>query len=461
MVPVESRFLYSIRQQSSFTWRSMVCELIDNAFDANASSVSLSWPGGQVFEIADDGIGTDDLTRLFTLGRRRDHDSNDVGRYGVGCKQALLWLWGISEIRSESDALRSIVINWPEIAEDAIPYPTIADVVVSDPIGIRGTTIHCRSDRNYPRFDDICSAIANTYTPGLELGKTIVVRLPKENPRRLQPRAWPKIDQDTFIDDTIEAAGRSVRIRMGIIAEGHANPYQKGFSFERTYRVIKESTLGANGFSVNRIAARITLGPEWELSTNKDDFTDYQDELSEAIRDRCHDLMKAASEQAVSIEDDAFNRELAQIVSGTVSTRREKRNPRESEGSVQPKSTGRKRQTAEKTTDNDGSVIADDIGVSRRRSGFTVESYEADSLTFGYYDEDGNRVRINTANSWLGQKHKERNQDALIPVVYGILAEHAVRRQATKNPLFKAQIEGDFCESWGQAVESVASKVLI
>jgi hypothetical protein len=458
-IPVEPAFLYSIRAQASFTWKKMLCEFIDNSFDADANRVQISFPGGKVFRIQDDGDGTDDLMRLITLGRRKDHATNDVGKYGVGCKLALIWLWGTSSIETKTEtSSQRLEVHWEKIAEGLANYPESAQSVNVGSIVGTGTKIECRGERCYPKADSLLQSLSSTYTPGIELGKTISVKFEKGNPERVIARQWPKTTK--AIDDIVEAAGRPVRIRMGIVSEGVSNPYGEGFSFERTYRVIKETTLGANGFSVSRIAARITLGNEWELSTNKDDFSEFQDELAEAIYDRCAELMSEASEQAVSMEDTTFNKELAEIVAdGAKKTRRESRpNKGEQTGTVEPKKTGIKRTFATESTDNDGSVIDNGVKRSRRR-GFTIETYldASGSFTFGRYDADGNRVRLNIANPWLQDMHRNRNRDALLPVVYGILAEASHRQQSEKVPLFTDQLE-DLVTQWGTAVASAAER---
>lgn len=456
-IPVENAFLYSIRAQASFTWKKMICELIDNSFDADASSVCIEFPGGKVFRIKDNGSGTDDIMRLVTLGQRKDHATNDVGKYGVGCKLALIWLWGTSIIETRTvDHQQSLEIHWENIAEGLAQYPTTPELNSAVTFSGTGTRIECRGERSYPKIQSLSQSLAATYTPGIELGKQLSIKADDGGARPIKPREWPKVTK--FLDDTIEAAGRPVRIRMGIVPQGVVNPYSEGFSFERTYRVIKESTLGANGFAVSRLAARITLGKEWELSTNKDDFTEYQDELAEAINNRCHEIMAEASEQAVSIEDNSFNKELAQIVQeGTKRKRRESR-PGEGDtsGAVPPKNTGRKRESAKESTDEDGSVIGEG-GKNSRKRGFTIETYvdQCGSMTFGRYDADGNRVRLNTGNPWLCEMHRSRNSNALLPVVYGILADAAHRRESAKVPLFIDQGE-DLVSQWGSAVASAA-----
>jgi len=453
MIPVESHYLYSIREQASFTWRSMVCELIDNSIGAHADEVRLYWPGGKAFVIEDNGNGTDDLMQMLTLGGKRDRSSGDIGYYGVGAKLALIWLWGKSRIVSACGAHKyTVEIDWNAIAEGLSEYPSEDTIEHGSAYSLpdSGTSIRCFSERNYPKFDDLFAAISNTYTPGLESGVSIIASV-NGKPRKLKPRRWPNTTKQ--IDDVVNAAGRDVRIRMGIVAPDEHNPYLRGFSFERSFRVIKESMLGTGDYSAARIAARITLGPDWLLSTNKDDFCEFQDELAEAIYERCKDLLQEGSEQAVSHEDQQFNRELAAII--TQANRREARpNSTGNAGSIEPKSSGVKRKNAAATTDGDGSVT-DQGSAKSRRCGFSVHTYNDDSATFGYYDSDANKVCLNMSNNWLKQKHQDKDAGALTAVIYGIISDHDIRKEGGRSPLLKTQIDDDFCATWGANVERV------
>jgi len=453
-IPVEPAYLYSIRRQASYTWKKIICELIDNSFDAQANNVSLEFPGGGVFRIVDDGIGTSDLMRLITLGKRYEHESNNVGKYGVGCKHALIWLWGVSKLESECKSGRTVLeVNWPMIASGETSYPTS---VVNVPMkGKTGTRIECRADRTSPKWQQLIEDLSATYSPGIESGKTICIKYQKQS-EKLSTVIWPKTTEE--IDDVIEAAGRPIRVRMGIIEDGHDNPYERGFSFERDYRVIKQSLLGANGFSANRVAARITLGKEWELSTNKDDFCEFEEELAEAIHNHCYDLLKRASDQAITYEESQFNQELAHDVMATIGamkTRREKREPSSQEtGTVEPVSTGRKRRTAMQSTDNPGSV--EDIESNVRKRGFRVDTVSLKSTEMGWYDEIANIVRLNVGNKWVADMHKEQNKNALWPVIYGILAHHQIAMDSERRPLFKAIESTDMSTLWGTLVANRA-----
>lgn len=437
----------------------MVCELVDNAFDANAQAVRLSWPGDKVFVIEDDGHGVKNLEQMLTLGGNRERDVGNLGYFGVGAKQALIWMWGVSEITSVcGQSQSSVKADWEQIARGLAPYPTHATIHTEHgDFGPSGTTLRCRSDRNYYDIPGLAASLGATYTPGLEQGKRLSVTL-MQRLIPVQPRKWPKVTE--CIDDVVNVANRKIRIRMGIVVDEENNPYSNGFSFEYSYRVIKETWLGSNGHNTSRIAARITLlGNDWLLSTNKDDFAEYKDEIAEAIANRCDGLLTKASQASMTWEDDQFNRELADMVRG--GNNREKRpNAGCESGTVEPKYSGRKRRQATVVSDENGSV--DSVASKRIRSGFKVVQYDANpSLTFGKYDSDANILCLNMHNQFVAEKYRERDQAVLTLIIYGILCDNEIRQDGTTLPLLKTQIAEDFCSNWGANVLRVMGRSLV
>ena len=79
---------------ANLTWIDVVCELIDNGFDAGASRCELEWRRGNYFCIRDDGNGCNDIEKMLTLGKHFRQPTTRLGRYGIGLKSAACWLWG-------------------------------------------------------------------------------------------------------------------------------------------------------------------------------------------------------------------------------------------------------------------------------------------------------------------------------------------------------------------------------
>ena len=451
MLPVSPSYLYSIKAQASLTWLKIICELIDNSFDANARNVGITWKTGDAFCFEDDGAGCDNLLRMITLGVRQSHDTNSVCFYGVGAKQAMVWMWGTTHIETlHASGAHELKIDWERVASGQDPFPT------SQAPSRRvkpGTLITCYTDRHAPKPQGLMADLSTTYTPAIEAGRRIVVTMRGRIPEVVRKRQWPQCSE--LIEDDIEVAGRRVHVKMGMVADGVQNTYQRGFAFERDYRVILESAIGAGEYSTSRIAARITLGNEWRLATNKDDFNEFKDEIGDAIFDRCGDLLKRASEQAMTIEDQSFNVELAGELN-TITKRGKEKRPNEGEatGTVEPKRSGRRRTMAD-VVDGDGDVTEknqDGNGKagSKKKTGYTADTYsDANSMTLGKYDRDANRIQLNIGNPYIKDLYGSRDKGQMMPILYVILAEADRQQQAKEEPLF-AQY-GDYLAQVGRS----------
>lgn len=451
----EPYYLNSIREQP-LTWRQMACELIDNSLGADATIVRLRF-GKHTFEIQDNGVGTDDLLRMVTLGRRRDQDTvGDIGRYGAGGKHAMIWMWGQTTVKTMHNGIAKSIgpIDWDKIANHGHSLPS--EQIISDHDS--GTIIRCQNiSRRSPDYAKLLTDLGRLYTPGIEQGRKIVLQAKPRGAQVALPTRWPETvkEQEALLD----IYGRSVHVKMGIVRDGHTNPYCNGFSFEHRCRVIRESTLGANGYSVGRIAARITIGREWVLSTHKDELndTDIKEALGVAIHSKFADLMREASEQAMTFEEQAFLNELTGMLHDSIgANRRESRGEGTTHGTAEPADTKRKRRTAKESTEQVGSVL----GRPLKRNGFTIEKYHAgkDSNTVGTFDADGCRIRINADNEWNRQALEASDSKALLPVIYGILSNWSLSDDARRMSLLKREINGDFSQIYGSFLERVVGR---
>ena len=91
----ETSFIIANSCQNSLDWQSALCEFIDNSIDAGATVIDIQvGPKHGVVTIKDNGEGCDDLTKFFTFGGRISNGSKSIGRYGVGSKDASLWMCG-------------------------------------------------------------------------------------------------------------------------------------------------------------------------------------------------------------------------------------------------------------------------------------------------------------------------------------------------------------------------------
>lgn len=94
-VTPSARRLTSSLRDIGYDFTSAVADLVDNSVSAGARHVEIELrfhEDGSYVLIADDGSGMSEstLTEALRFGSRREYDSNDLGRYGLGLKTASL-----------------------------------------------------------------------------------------------------------------------------------------------------------------------------------------------------------------------------------------------------------------------------------------------------------------------------------------------------------------------------------
>ena len=103
----------------------MICELVDNAFDADAKRVWIEL-GRRSITVADDGCGMEDINDAIRFGKgtRSQRRGGVLGRYGVGMTDALCKLGPRAEIKTlRGGGLRRLQVDWEEcLRNDHFPY---------------------------------------------------------------------------------------------------------------------------------------------------------------------------------------------------------------------------------------------------------------------------------------------------------------------------------------------------
>jgi hypothetical protein len=103
----------------------MICELVDNAFDAEAKRVWIEL-GRRSITVGDDGTGMEDIDDAvrFGKGTRALRRSGVLGRYGVGMTDALCKLGPRAEMTTlRGGLLRKLRVDWEEcLGNDHFPY---------------------------------------------------------------------------------------------------------------------------------------------------------------------------------------------------------------------------------------------------------------------------------------------------------------------------------------------------
>ena len=341
-------------------WRKAIAELIDNSFDAQAATVRIDIQRN-LFAIADDGVGCNDIRAMFRMGDHKEQAGKGLGRYGVGLKDASVWLGGTTEIKTTRDKkyLRGI-LDWNameksgkwelnscsanDITEDDArlahaPYP-------------RGTSIIIKHTKPTPTDAVLQKLVADlgfTFCPAITSGRGIVVTYKK---KQIPIPAFKIPVLEKIIDREGEIYGKRFRVRAGVVPQGHPNE-RPGFSIAYRHRVITTTADGCGQYGCDRFFGWVDLSDDWQLSRNKDEIAEYGDALANTLESLCKEQLSNASLQARSIELSGLEGEIEGMINaalGALSGRKAKRTPtKEQVGTVEPRETGRTHKQAAKT----------------------------------------------------------------------------------------------------------------
>jgi hypothetical protein len=96
----KTHILESLHSQRGFGWKEWAAEIFDNAFDADAMTVTVEIEKNLI-RVSDDGRGCADLSAMFSVGDHKAHPGKPgIGKFGIGFKDAALMLEGRVTIRS-------------------------------------------------------------------------------------------------------------------------------------------------------------------------------------------------------------------------------------------------------------------------------------------------------------------------------------------------------------------------
>jgi hypothetical protein len=397
----------------NLTWAVAVKELVDNAFDADAKTILIEWPDTYSFEISDDGIGADEhgVRAMLIMGRHRPHArGNALGRFGVGAKDALGWMWGRTVVKTTHKKLtRTVVLNWDALMKSGaweIDDPTVK---VASGSHQHGTIISVsKSLRKAPRVDT-CERMAEdlgfTYAPALTSGATISMGLGGKcvDVAAFQP---PPVLADSHIDVVLKVGRKEARVSAWVVPPECENR-KFGFSYVHRHRVIlPSSNLGCGEYNPSRLFGWVELvGDEWQLTRHKDAIAeDDREQLAEKVYEATEHLLKQAAGMAIYVQLRDIELDLAKALRGRINQIKEKRNAKENQtGGAKPAHSGKKRKRAQKVSPHlEGSVEerlpdAPALKVHFARFGvdFGLGKYESTTQTVFLNEDDTNIAAAN------------------------------------------------------------------
>jgi hypothetical protein len=298
----------------------MICELVDNAFDADAKRVWIEL-GRRSVTVGDDGSGMEDIDDAIRFGKgtRLARRGGVLGRYGVGMTDALCKLGPRAEVVTLREGLlRKLRVDWEEcLRNDHFPYLCDAKPQPSRQIELfeglaspAGTRVRIHGQAPALHLDKLCRVLTERYTPGIWQGREILARREDQD--------WVVIeDMDPGpLTDVIEYDGEIDGLRYHVYG---GLMTRRNVVYNRTfigyaYRFVEETTELLKGVSTAHL--QVFLGEEWKdcLGTHKNRVELKREELFEDIRSRAKEWLAAAEREAEALQLQSLALELEEYL---------------------------------------------------------------------------------------------------------------------------------------------------
>lgn len=434
-------------------WWQAIAELVDNSFEAGATRVDIQ-QDKRVLRVIDDGRGVPDVTSCFRLGDHRENDPDGIGQYGIGVKSVWTSMASLMRVTTVRNGKKTVAeADCMAMASSGLLSLEMADPVSSPTSDPSGTVIelHLREGKNMPS-DDAIASVQWAFTPALRTGLQIVnSRFRKKwYAEPLGALVLPTLHD--AVDSEFEIDGKTVRIHIGIVAEGQKMA-RGPLWLIRKHRIIDGTSIGiGDRHSARRIGGEIHIGKEWKLSKHKDALTENSERLSEAIYIRIRHILEKADALADTFESAALRNQIqAMLDEASIAAqdrKKEQRKKGDSHGTVQPKHTGRERLHAANVSGRPGKIAVAACGGSSSKRGIAFDWIELDDDRLGHVDAIGKRVSLNLSNPYIATLHKQGNSTAAFLCVAALIADYDCRHTNTGQKLLSFDL-GDFSRSMG------------
>ena len=306
-----------------------VAELIDNAFGpgrGRAKSVKIIYDSGtKTLTITDDGRGMEYIGRLFQLGNTVGHTANDIGHFGSGGTQAIIWLadWVQVATGKRNGKIMSDRIRWSEVFDK----DDFSDIKVANEWrngNFRqfsewdyGTAIHIKLLKTRKlTTSNLIRDLSKLFAPGLRSGKritwchvrngTVVDEFQLTDP--FEVKAAP--ENTVRFDITMEYGNEHLPVRGEVTFNdetSHANSVVRiGMGYREIMRTRDCYRRDDKSYAGLGVSGWLDLGDGWQqyLSTTKDGIDDevLKEALMEHVFEQILPLLKKSDEKTIDFE---------------------------------------------------------------------------------------------------------------------------------------------------------------
>lgn len=339
----DTSIIASYRQNPNLSCWKAVAEIVDNSLDAGAKRVEIEWDkANKILLITDNGFGCKDPEVMAKLGGSFRQASSGVilGRYGIGLKEASVWLCDRMIVTSCSDAGGwKIEVDWKKIEQTkkwSVPVHR-SDAVKGKGVAIEMQGVKPKIDPTSPNNIQMLSEI---FRPAILSGRQIVIQG--------EPIAAPDLpllkqqyDEDGAFD------GRSYNAKYGIKA---STLPAYGWTIAYGHRILTTNytKAGFGEYSPTRFYGYITLYDteenKWSLNRFKDGF-DGIDALLDSLTPCIQPLLEKAEAEGMDLEIKSAIGQVENELNRAFGKRIQEKRPgcAGEEGTVEAKKTGRRR----------------------------------------------------------------------------------------------------------------------
>lgn len=417
--------------QTPLSWRIALTEWIDNSLDAGARTVSVMVSGNKAHSfvrVEDDGRGRESLEPFFKFGEHVQHKSSKSGRYGVGAKDAALYLGGVQSVfhveSVRSGIKRMQFADWnrmvqrnewevDDCTERRVPSAPSGTTIIVQPLH--------RQVPSGASWDRLVEELAYIYSPAIRRGVQIKACLLPKEPAVL--RHWEPTCQvePGAIRTKIEVSGKRAEVYAAVVREGVQND-RPGLTYTHGFRVIVPSTHhGCGSAPISRIVGWVHIDDSWTRNRNKDGIRDFES-LARAVEQAIAPVLRRAEQVGSELRSAAFtsavqNAVNASLVNDSKAVRGKRRN---ASGGVRPTGTGSRHRNA-----------------AQKQPGETMPSRPVGAIRIVYAHLgpdggagriDGGTVTLNLDNAGVRAARDTENVLAAKFAIDGILAaEYAIR----------------------------------
>lgn len=413
-------------------------ELFDNSIDAGARRIVAAIKGEKrgsghgAFCIADDGYGVENIETLLSVGETTKDGVDSIGRYGVGAKDCIYSVGGLSSTLDIDSAAKgsswTASLTW-RTQEDWQFDQIDCDAEDMDLHGTTGLRLQLsKCHRRMPAGSEMHRHLQRSYWPWLRIAGNVI----ELNGEAVTAPAAPATDgrlAGTFNLD----GGRSFSIAGGSLRGDSDLAGVTVFCGNRAIAVA--SAIGLGDFSRSGLFALVTLSGPWVMERNKTGLIEeHQEELCDSLERIIAPVAKQASERMREMEAgdllDSLNDRFAGVQEATgIATRPNKGG---GSGTVEVRGTGRETREATKVGGL-GDVRERDGKKAKRRKPYRIDIVVGNNeKSVGSVDVVSRRIALFKNNASVSQMLAEIDERGLMLTAAALLCD--ARRDAGRLP---------------------------